>query len=92
MPQIALKKNWGAATKEMSPMMLRGLDEAYTDLANAIITKISKRVVDGVSPPANDPINSLFEIGDIWVRTDTNQAWIMTSRTTNEAVNWQIIT
>lgn len=92
MPQLAIKKNWGAATKEMSQVMLRSLDEAYTDLANAIITKISKRVISGVSPPANDSINALFEIGDIWIRMDTDQAWIMTSRTTNEIVNWQIIT
>jgi hypothetical protein len=60
-------------------------------------TKVSKYVTNGVSlpnvnPPANNAFNQNFEIGDIYVRTDTNTAWIMTSRTTSNAVVWTQIT
>jgi len=53
---------------------------------------VKKNVVTGANPPANSQINSFFSIGDITIRTDTDTAWIMTSRTTPNAVTWSQIT
>lgn len=92
MPTLITRYNWGSALANSNPLLVRQLDEAYSDTAIAVNTKISKNVVDGQDPPASDVVNKNFEIGDIWVRTDTNSAWIMTSRTTNVSVTWTLIT
>ena len=89
---LPLKKNWGAAYDDENPQLMRALDEMYSDIANAITILIKRNVVSGMDAPANAQVNSFFSIGDIWVRTDTNKAWIMTSRTTPNAVTWTIIT
>lgn len=97
MPILVQNFNWGAALKNANPELARQLTEAYTQLAYAINTKVSKYFTDGntkpnVNPPANSDFNKNFEIGDVYVRTDTNSAWIMTSRTTANAVTWTLIT
>jgi uncharacterized lipoprotein len=92
MPKLPVKKNWGRAAENENPLLTRQLDEAYTDIVNVVNTTIKKNVTDNTSPSVTAQVNSLFEIGDIWVRKDTNQAWIMTSRTNDQTVNWQIIT
>lgn len=89
---LPLKKNWGAATKTENPLLIRALDEMYTDVANAISNLVKKNIISGADPAANDQRNSFFSIGDITIRTDANKAWIMTSRTTPNAVTWTIIT
>jgi len=89
---LPLKKNWGDAFTPENRELIRKLDEMYTDIANSIAPLVKKNVISGANPPANSQINSLFSIGDITVRTDTNQAWIMTSRTTPNAVTWTLIT
>jgi hypothetical protein len=89
---LPVKKNWGQAYNEENPNLIRALDEMYTDIANAINNLVKKNVVATGDPPANSQINSFFSVGDIWVRKDTNKAWIMTSRTTPNAVTWIIIT
>lgn len=88
---LPLIKNWGDANETESPQLLRALDEVYGDIVNAINPLIKRNVISGANPPANDQRNSLFSIGDITVRTDTNAAWIMTSRTTPNAVTWTLI-
>ncbi len=89
---LPLYKNFGAEIKELSPALANQLSQMYTDIANSLQYVIKKDVRDGVSPAANDPRNKLFSIGDITVRIDTDQAWIMTSRTTPEIVVWTLIT
>ncbi len=89
---LPLKKNFGGDDLEQLPQLARQLDEMYTDIANAFQKVVRKNVVSGADPPANDQSNSFFSIGDITVRTDTDAAWIMTSRTTAEAVTWTLIT
>jgi hypothetical protein len=89
--------NWGTALYDQNRDLMRQLSEAYTNTALVVNTKVSKYVTDGqfkpnVDPPANDPFNRNFEIGDIYVRTDTDSAWIMTSRTSSDIVVWTIIT
>lgn len=97
MPTLITNYNWGASLKNDNPELTRQLSQAYTDTAQAVNTKISKYTTDGVqrphvNPPANSDFNKNFEIADIYVRTDTNTAWIMTSRTTSTAVTWTQIT
>lgn len=89
--------NWGSSLRNQNPELTRQLSTAYTDTAQVVNTKISKYTTDGdrkphVDPPANSDFNNNFEIADIYVRTDTDTAWIMTSRTTSNAVTWTQIT
>ena len=97
MPTLITNYNWGSSIKNDNPALTRQLSQAYTDTATVVNTKVSKYVTDGiqkpnVDPPASSDFNKNFEIGDIYVRTDTDSAWIMTSRTSSLAVTWTIIT
>jgi len=97
MPTLITNYNWGTALRNSNPELTRQLSDAYTDTAQAVNTKVSKYVTNGSSrphanPPANSSLNKNFELADIYVRSDTNTAWIMTSRTTAEAVTWTQIT
>lgn len=85
---LPLKKNFGRDVSEELPQLARQLDEMYTDIANAINNLVKKNLLNGADPAANDQRNSFFSIGDLAIRTDTNSAWIMTSRTTPNAVTW----
>ena len=88
---LPLKKNFGSEVGYQMPQLARQLDEMYTDIANALTLLVKKNIISGANPPANDQRNSFFSIGDITIRTDTNAAWIMTSRTTPNAVTWTLI-
>ncbi len=88
---LPLYKNFGSEIKELSPNLANQLSQMYSDIANAISLGVKKNVISGANPPANDQRNSFFSIGDITVRTDTNAAWIMTNRTTPNAVTWTLI-
>lgn len=97
MSRMITNFNWGSALRNDNPTLARQLSEAYTDTAQVVNTKASKYVTDGiqkphVNAPANSSLNENFELGDIYVRSDTNSAWIMTSRTTARAVTWTLIT
>lgn len=97
MPTLLTNFNWGASLRNFNPELTRQLSTAYTDTAQAVNTKISKYVTDGnqrphVNPPANSDFNKNFEIADVYVRSDTNTAWMMTSRTSSSAVTWTQIT
>lgn len=85
---LPLKKNWGQASATESRELIRALDEMYTDIALSLNNLVKKNIITGANPPANDQRNSFFSIGDITVRTDTNAVWVMTSRTTPNAVTW----
>lgn len=86
------KKNFGNDVARELPQLARQLDEMYTDIANAINILVKKDVISGADPAANDQRNSFFSIGDVTIRTDTDTAWMMTSRTTPNAVTWTLIT
>jgi len=97
MPNLIQTFNWGSTLKNNNPELYRQLSTAYTNTAIIVNVKVSKYFTDGLqkphmNPPANDPFNINFEIGDVFVRTDTDQAWMMTSRTTSSAVTWTLIT
>ncbi len=92
MPTLVTRYNWGKGEDEEENQRNRQLSDIFTDVSLVVNTKISKRVTSGQNAPANNPVNKNFEIGDIWVRTDTDDAWIMTSRTSDTMVTWTIIT
>lgn len=97
MPALITNFNWGTALRNANPELVRQLSTAYSDTANIVNTKVSKYFTDGVQkphvdPPASSDFNINFEIGDVYVRTDTDTAWMMTSRTTSSAVTWTQIT
>lgn len=89
---LPLKKNFGAEVRGQMPQLARQLDEMYTDIANALNLLVKKNVLSGADPAAVDQRNSFFSIGDIAIRTDTDMAWIMTSRTDPNTVVWTLIT
>ncbi len=89
---LPLYKNFGSEVVELSPVLANQLSQMYSDIANSLSLAIKKNVVTGANPAANDQRNSFFSVGDITVRTDTDTAWIMTSRTTPNAVTWTQIT
>lgn len=91
---LPLKKNFGREVLEELPYLARQLDEMYTDIAIAIGNLVKKNVISGsdpVSSPGTDQRNSLFSIGDITVRTDTDAVWVMTSRVSAEEVTWTAV-
>jgi len=89
---LPLYKNFGSEIRELSPILSNQLSQMYTDIANAMSQAIKKDVVSGADPAAVSQRNTLFSVGDITVRTDTDMAWIMTSRTDPETVVWTLIT
>ena len=88
---LPLYKNFGDEIKELSPTLSNQLSQMYTDIAFSLQNVIKKNIISGANPPANDQRNSFFSIGDITVRTDTNAVWVMTSRTTPNAVTWTAV-
>lgn len=97
MPTLIESFNWGRRQLEKDPELTRQLASAYNTTASTVNGKVSRYVTDGdrkpnVDPPATGQFNKNWDIGDIYVRTDTDMAWIMTSRTTAEAVTWTLIT
>lgn len=97
MPTLTQNFNWGISLRNGNPELVRQLATAYSDTSSAVNSKVSKYVTDGVqkphvNPPASSDFNMNFEIADVYVRTDTNTAWMMTSRTTSNAVTWSLIT
>lgn len=97
MPTLIQNYNWGAALRNENVDLIRALSIAYNDTAQAVNTKASKYTTDGilkpnVDPPVTSDFNKNFDIGDIYVRTDTDTAWIMTSRTDATTVVWSQIT
>ena len=97
MTRLKNKINWGDALFNLNPLLVRQLDTAYNSTALAVNQKSTRYTTDGlqkphVNPPANSQFNTNFDLGDLYVRTDTNTAWIMTSRADSENVTWTQIT
>ncbi len=89
--------NWGDSLKTENPELTRQLSSAYSATAQCVNTKTSKYATDGVqkphvNPPASSDFNKNFDVADIYVRTDTNTAWILTSRTSSTDAVWTLIT
>lgn len=91
MPSQTPTFNWGSEIKNINPTLYNQLNDTFSSTARVLNTKTSKYRTT-VNPPADDQINTLFEQGDFWINENTDTAWILTSRTTNTAVTWKLIT
>lgn len=91
MTRLTNRYNWGSTLSKENPDLYRQLNDVYTDISMNANGK-SNKVNMTMDPPADSQINKNFDIGDIWVRPDTDSAWMLTSRTTAEAVTWKLIT
>lgn len=89
---LPISRNWGDVLRDENPNLINSLDDMYFDIVNAMRLLVKKNVLTGANPAATDQRNRLFTIGDIAVRTDTDMAWIMTSRTDADTVVWSLIT
>lgn len=87
MPSLPTRFNWGITIKNMNPTLYNQLNDTYTDTARAVNAKVNKNI-NAKDPPANAAENAIFDIGDIWINTTSDRAWIMTSRQTNNQVTW----
>lgn len=97
MPTLNQSFNWGSSLRNENPELNRQLSIAYEATAQVVNTKTSKYTTDGilkphVNPPASSDFNKNFDVADVYVRTDTNTAWMMTSRTTAIDAVWTQIT
>lgn len=88
---LPLYKNFGSEISSLSPVLANQLSQMYTDIANSLTYVVKKNILDGADPAASSQRNTLFSIGDIAVRTDTDSVWVLTSRTSPEAVTWTLV-
>lgn len=91
MPRLPTNYNFGRIERDENPELIRALSDMYSKTALEVNYRVSKRVVAGQNPPASNEVNKNFEIGDMWIRTDTNGVWVMTSRTSDIAVTWTAV-
>lgn len=85
MTRINSSFNFGSELKNENPSLYNQLQQTYETTAGAVNTKVSRNVSTS-NPEADSPNNKLFDIGDVFINSSTNTAWIMTSRSTNTAV------
>lgn len=83
--------NWSSELRETDPILFRQLSDAYEDTANVVNGKSSTFISD-TDPLATSSINANLNIGDSYVNTATNTAWMMTSRVSSVTVTWTKIT
>lgn len=91
MPLLATSFNYGTELKNENPTLYNQLSTAYSNVANAVNAKVGKNV-SSLTPPADSDQNKSWEIGDIWVDSAGDNAYILTSRQTNSQATWVIIT
>jgi len=91
MSKLNTRFNFGSELADEDPRLHRQLNDIYTNIANSVNVKSNKNVTPDTDPPADDPINANYDLGDVWVRSDNDTAWIMTSRTSANVVNWKSI-
>lgn len=99
MSRLPTRYNWGKQIEDEYPDLFRRLSDVYTDIA-LVLNETSKVAISpnpkiqgsiAANPPASSDFNRAFDIGDKYVRTDTDAVWVMTSRTTPEAVTWTAV-
>ncbi len=91
MPKLISKYNWGSELKNINETLYRQLNDSFTTVSQVVNTKPSSNVTT-TDPIADTLFNNQFQEGDFWINKLTNNAWILTSRSTNTAVTWTKIT
>jgi len=91
MPFLPPTINLGTELKNENPTLYNQLNDSYSITARIVNGKPNKNVTN-TTPPADSAQNASWEIGDIWVDQSTDSAYMMTSRQTNTAATWTLIT
>lgn len=91
MTRLNTRYNWGETLSDDNPDLFRQLSDVYGDIAQVSNGKTNKAIMTS-DPQANSDVNKNYDIGDIWVNTSSDTAWILTSRSTAEIVTWTQIT
>jgi len=91
MSRIPRKFNYGSEVKNINETLYNQLNDSYYEVSTCVSTKTT-RFEQKTNPPSSDKVNAGLDIGDIWINSATNSAWIMTSRTTAASVTWTLIT
>jgi len=91
MPNMPPRFNYGAEIKNINDTLYNQLSDTYSLTARTVNQKVNKNVTT-LNPPADSQQNASYEVGDLWVNSSTNTAWIMTSRQTNTQATWTQIT
>lgn len=91
MPTLATKFNWGAEIMNVNQVLYNQLNDSYSSIARITNLK-STKTSQTTNPPSDSQINANYDIGDIWVNTSTNAGYLLTSRTSANAVTWTLIT
>ena len=92
MSRLPRSFNWGDTLYNKNPELYEQLNKMYRLLLTAINTKAGRVYSFQTSPNASSHINENYTIGDIWINTSADSAWIMTSRTDLQNVTWTAIT
>lgn len=94
MTRLETRYNWGDELNNDNPRLYRQLNDMYTNVAEKSNGKSNKRKASSppISTPNSSDLNKNYDIGDIWVDESTDTAWILTSRTTPDTVQWTQIT
>jgi hypothetical protein len=91
MPNLKTNYNWGTSDNDSEAELYRKLTDSYNQIALIVNNKVTVYVTTS-DPPSSDPINQNFNVGDEWVNSSSDSAWKMTSRTSNIAATWTLIT
>lgn len=94
MPSLLPTYNFGEAVYNENPNLTRQLSQMYTKTATITNSKASRYATNVDAPSSATPsdVNKNLDIGDLWVNSTSDTAWIMTSRTTDVLVTWKQIT
>lgn len=91
MSRLTRRFNYGTEIKNINDTLYNQLNDSYYSTATVVNTK-STRFAATIDAPANDQANAGLDIGDLWINSDSDTAWIMTSRISPEQVTWKQIT
>ena len=90
MANLPTRFNFGTEVKNYNLTLYNQLNDMYTSIARIVNSKVNKNVTTS-DPPADAAQNASYEIGDIWINTSTDSAWIMTSRQSNTIATWTLV-
>lgn len=91
MPTLEPRFNFGQPDKNTNPTLYNQLNDLYSAVANNVNLK-SGRFIAVFDPLTLTTVNATLSVGDLWINSATDMAWIMTSRTTSTNVTWKLIT
>ncbi len=87
MPNLPPRFNYGSEIKNVNPTLYNQLNDSFQEIAFVMRTKPSVAFFT-YDPSANATLNAQFNLGDMWVNQTSNAVFMLTNRTTSNAVVW----